>query len=260
MKETEIEIELSDENCQSVIQLFSFMQLFSLNADESFLQDSALNPNIEIISLSSKESEEELVDSNKLSIDSLDGSFIDIDFQQQKEEYMVPNWNTLISTLRLAKKAEINIISSLIFHPKFMIAGDNLDLLTKKRHYLIGKGNIDRHIFNIIVVSNRVKLPDGLIGKKKVHYDSIFDVPMNWFIPTIHDESTLKGEIKILLARDLCHYVPELKWMKDILVKHIEHEFSDLTSQRSDVVNCHLLYIMSRLFSHYFICCKILIR
>ena len=80
MEETEIEIELSDENCQSGIQLFSFMQLFSLNADESFLQDSALNPNIEIISLASKESEEELVDSIKLSIDSLDGSFIDIDF------------------------------------------------------------------------------------------------------------------------------------------------------------------------------------
>ena len=69
-----------------------------------------MNPNIEIISLASKESEEELVDSIKLSIDSLDGSFIDIDFQQQKKEYMVPNWNTLIGTLRQAKKAEINII------------------------------------------------------------------------------------------------------------------------------------------------------
>ena len=97
---------------------------------------------------------------------------------------------------------------------------------------------------NIIVVSNRIKFPDELIGKKKVHYDSIFDVPMNWLIPTIHDESTLKEEIKILLERDLCHYVPELKWMKDLVVKHIEHEFSDLSSQRSDVVSCHLLYNM----------------
>ena len=238
MEEADIEIELSDEKYQSG------MQLFSLNADESFLQDGALNPNIEIISLASKESEEELVESSKLSIDSLDGSFLDIDFQQQKKEYMVPNWNTLIGTLRQAKKVDINIISNLTFHPKFMIVGDNVDLLTKRRHYLMGKGNIDRHSFNIIVVSNRIKLPDDLIGKKKVHYDSIFDVPMNWFIPTIHDQSTLKEEIKILLARDLCHYVPELKWMKDLVVKHIEHEFSDLTSQRSDVVSCHLLYIM----------------
>ena len=167
---------------------------------------------------------------------------------------MVPNWNTLIGTLRQAKKAEINIIPNLTFYPKFMIVGDNLGLLTKRRHYLMGKGNIDRHFFNIIVVSNRVKLPDGLIGKKKVHFNSNFDVPMNWVIPTMHDESTLKEEIKILLARDLCHYVPELKWMKDLLVKHIEHEFSDLTTQRSDVVSYHLLYIVSWLFSHYFIC------
>ena len=76
MKETKIEIKLSDEKYQSG------MQLFWLNADESFPQDSTLNPNIEIISLASKESEEQLVDSNKFSIVSLDGSFIDIDFWQ----------------------------------------------------------------------------------------------------------------------------------------------------------------------------------
>ena len=66
-------------------------------------------------------------------------------------------------------------------------------------------------------------MPDRVIGKKKVHYESIFDVLMNWFIPTVHDDSTVKEKIKILLARDLWHYVPELKWMKDVLVKHIEH-------------------------------------
>ena len=93
-----------------------------------------------------------------------------------------------------------------------MIVGDNLDLLRKRRHYLMGKGNIDRHFFNIVVVSNRVKLLNSLEKINwKVHYDSTFDVPMNWFIPTIHDESTLKEEIKILLAQDLCHYVLQLK-------------------------------------------------
>ena len=78
---------------------------------------------------------------------------------------------------------------------------------------------------------------------------------MNWFIPTGHDNSTLKEEIKILLARDLWHYVPELEWIKDFLVKHIEHELSHLTSQRSDVLSYHLLYVMSWLFNHYFIYC-----
>ena len=44
-EETEIEIELSDGKRQSGIQLFS------LSPDESFVQDGAVNPNIEIISL-----------------------------------------------------------------------------------------------------------------------------------------------------------------------------------------------------------------
>ena len=84
-----------------------------------------------------------------------------------------------------------------------MIVGENVDLLTKRRHYLMGKGNIDRHFFNIIVVSNRINLLDELIGKKKVHYDSIFDVAVNWFITTIHDESTLKGRNQNLISTRL---------------------------------------------------------
>ena len=77
-----------------------------------------------------------------------------------------------------------------------MIDGDNVDLLTKRKYYFMEKGNIERHFLNIIVVSNRIKLSGELIGKKKVHHDNIFDVPMNWFIPTIHDKSTSKEEIK----------------------------------------------------------------
>ena len=50
------------------------------------------------------------MESTKLSIDSLDESFVYIDFQQQNNEYMVLNWNTLIGTLRQAKEAKINII------------------------------------------------------------------------------------------------------------------------------------------------------
>ena len=48
-----------------------------------------------------------------------------------------------------------------------MITGDIIDLLTKRRHCLMGKDNVDRYFFNIILVGNSVKWPDELIGKKK---------------------------------------------------------------------------------------------
>ena len=80
---------------------------------------------------------------------------------------MAPNWNTLIGTLREGKKAEINIISNFTSHPKFMIVGDNLDLLAKRMHYLMGKGNIDRYFINIVIVSNRVKTARWSSWKKE---------------------------------------------------------------------------------------------
>ena len=61
----------------------------------------------------------------------------------------------------------INIISNLIFNPNFMITGDIIDLLTKRRHCLMGNDNVDRYFFSIVLVGNSIKWPDDLIGKKK---------------------------------------------------------------------------------------------
>ena len=48
-----------------------------------------------------------------------------------------------------------------------MIIGDILDLLTKRRHCLMGNDNVDKYFFSIVLVGNSIKWPDDLIGKKK---------------------------------------------------------------------------------------------
>ena len=44
----------------------------------------------------------------------------------------------------------------IVFDPKYMLVGDTVDLRTQRQHYLIEKGIVDRHFFNLIVVSNRI--------------------------------------------------------------------------------------------------------
>ena len=224
-----IDIELSEERYKPG------GELFALSADESFLQAGALNPNVEVIQI---DPETESLSSKSLSIERLDESFVDIDFETLNRETLdvvTPDWKPLVEILDELKNSE-NSLQSLLFDPKFQFVGDNVDIRTKARHYLISQGNIDRHLFNIIVATNRIKIPEELIGKKRIHFDNVEDIPIQWFVPTESDEAFLKNEIKVLVARDLYKYIKELKWIKPFLINHITHEYSHLTSQKSDVV------------------------
>ena len=83
----------------------------------------------------------------------------------------MPNWKPFAKSLpELQQLPELSEPSAekvnIIFNPKYMLVGDNVDIRTTWRHYLIDRGITDRHFFNLIVASNRIKIPDELIGFK----------------------------------------------------------------------------------------------
>ena len=89
---------------------------------------------------------------------------------------------------------------NIIFNPKYTLVGDNVDIRTKRRHYLIDRVLIDRHFFNLIIVSNRINIPDEHIGFKAPKTD-VLDIPITKFLPSEMDEFALPEEVKILVSR-----------------------------------------------------------
>ena len=87
---------------------------------------------------------------------------------------------------------------NIIFNPKYVLVRDNVDIRTTRRHYLIDRGIIDRNFFNLIVVSNRIKIPDELIGVKAPKTD-VLDIPITNFLPSKMDAISLREEVKILV-------------------------------------------------------------
>ena len=84
----------------------------------------------------------------------------------------MPNWKPFAKSLqelqeRLPELSEPSAEKvHIIFNPKYVLAGGNVDVRTTRRHYLIDREIIDRHFLNLTVVSNRIKIPDELIGVK----------------------------------------------------------------------------------------------
>ena len=137
-KEEEISIELSSE------KLESSMKLYAANAGDSFLEEGALNPKVEVLEITNTTFSDRSISSSGSS---------------ESYSAAMPAWKPLAKSIKEfqeqlpeAQKSEHKIV----FDPKDMLVGDNVDLRTQCQHYLIEKGTVDRHFFNLIVVSNRI--------------------------------------------------------------------------------------------------------
>ena len=220
-KDKEISIELSDEKSESS------MNFYVVDADDSFLQEAALNPRVEILDITG------------ITISSGSNSLSN----SSEETYpaAMPNWKPFAKLLQELQQQLPELSEpfaekvNIIFNPKYRLVGNSVDIRTTRQDYLIDRGIIDRHFFNLIVVSNKIKILDELIGFKATK--TCFRYTHNNFSPSEMDEFALREEVKILVSRELVKYFKELAWMKTFVISHISHEYISETKKKSEVIS-----------------------
>ena len=156
-KDEEISIDLSYEKYESSMNLYAF------DTDDSFLQEADLNPRVARVDITCT------TISN--GSDSLSNS------PEESNSAVMPNWKPFAKSLaelqeqlpELFEPSAENV--DIIFNPKYVIVEDNGDIRTTLRQYLIERAIIVRHFFNSIVISNRIKTPDKLVGFKAPKID-----------------------------------------------------------------------------------------
>ena len=220
-KDKEISIELSDEKSESS------MNFYVVDADDSFLQEAALNPRVEILDITGI-----TISSGS---DSLSNS------SEETYPAAMPNWKAFAKLLQELQQQLPELSEpfaekvNIIFNPKYRLVGNSVDIRTTRQDYLIDRGIIDRHFFNLIVVSNKIKILDELIGFKATK--TYFRYTHNNFSPSEMDEFALREEVKILVSRELVKYFKELAWMKTFVISHISHEYISETKKKSEVIS-----------------------
>ena len=91
-------------------------------------------------------------------------------------------------------------------------------------------------------MSNRISIPDKLIGVKTAEIGNVLDIPLAHFLPSELDDVSFRKEAKILVSRELVKYFEELPWMEKLVVYHIPHKQSDEAKEKSEVVSVICFY------------------
>ena len=122
--------------------------------------------------------------------------------------------------------------------PTFQITGDNLDLMVKVKHMSASNQNNSIHWFNLNAVKNRV-LANHLSNDYPIK--SVLELENVEFLPSPEDNEAYLHNITALATRVLVRNIPAFSQFKDIVVKHILHEYSDVMKEKSDQVSIHLI-------------------
>lgn len=150
----------------------------------------------------------------------------------------------LLEVTRCNKPAEVNFelpIIKLIWEFKFIIVGDNLDKMIRRRNMLISRQNTDLHMFNMIAVLDRVFPRKEILDIPANPPKCKSDINLHDYLPDSADEKLLVSELEILVARDVLKYMKDINsgWADDLFPKVIKHDYMDATSKKSEVVRVY---------------------
>ena len=131
------------------------------------------------------------------------------------------------------------IIQLLLEDRACRVVGDNFDLLIKVRQMLLEHRNKSHHWFNLLVVFSRVS-SSHLQNNAPIR--SLTTYPVTSYLLNENEMEDILNDFAILSSRVLCEHLKFLSRFKDVLVKHIPHEYSKEMSDKSQVLVCGTLF------------------
>lgn len=123
--------------------------------------------------------------------------------------------------------------------PTFQIMADNLDLMVKVEHMSASSQNNSIHWFNSNAVKNRV-LVNHLSNDNLVK--SVLELENVEFLLSPEDNEAYLHNITALETPAVVRNIPALSQLKDLVVKHIPHEYSDVVKEKSAQVSINLTF------------------
>ena len=118
----------------------------------------------------------------------------------------------------------------------YQIIFDNLNFYVFAKHMTSEIQNKSVHWVNLLGVQDRIT-NDGLDDSKPLK--SVYDLTNADFIPSLADNIDLLNDIIPQFARILVDNIKALASFKSVIVRHIPHQYSDLTSKKSQQVGFH---------------------
>ena len=114
--------------------------------------------------------------------------------------------------------------------PRYQIIGDNVDLYIKVKHMASDNQNRSVHWFGLNAVQDRVYL-EAPSSRSQIR--PILDVDNSEFLPSDEDNNRLLHDFIPLAARVIVDKIPTFSPLKNVVVRHIPHMYSQQMKQKS---------------------------
>ena len=106
----------------------------------------------------------------------------------------------------------------------YQIIGDNCDLHVNVRHMTNDSKNKSFHWFNCVAFKDQVS-GDHL---SDIHETTLEDVPVSSFFPDNEEIQELKSDFMILWSRVIVNHLSSFSFLRNSVVHHIPHQYSDV--------------------------------
>ena len=118
--------------------------------------------------------------------------------------------------------------------PSYQVIGDNIDLYVKTKHMTSNRQNKSIHWFVMNAIQDRV-IAEGLDNSHQIR--PIMEVENAAFLPSKDDNNDLLHDFVPLVTRVLSENVPAFACFRDVVVRHIPHEYSKEMKTKSPQVS-----------------------
>lgn len=142
-----------------------------------------------------------------------------------------------IATVDSNKMDEVRLLQKEINSNRpsgYQIIGDNVDLMIKVRHQASDKPNKSIHWFHLNAVKDRV---NGNECSDNEPLRKVQEVEQWEVLPSSKENQDLLYDFIPLVARVIVDRIPAFKHFKDVVVRHLPHQYSDVMKEKSKQVS-----------------------
>ena len=137
-------------------------------------------------------------------------------------------------------------------HPGYNISFDNIDFRKGRRHMSVNNQTKDIHWVNHRATFNRVS--NNWLSSKPA--PDITEIPNMQFLPDLKDHKKQRHNLIVLVSRILVNHLKEFKFLQEVCISHIPHQYTKEMSKKSDQVHYYTMHynaLMLYLTSYCFI-------
>lgn len=153
---------------------------------------------------------------------------------------MTVSYNSVLKRVDAISRQHTQVLDQWLKEGAFVkFVGDNLDKQCNVRDIRSDHHGQLKHMFSLMAIKARIPPPEPLPDYSPL---DLRTESVDHFLPSEEDIKVVESDLEVLVSRVICEYISGLRTLKQSVLEHIPHMYSEEMTQRSQVVVLDVLH------------------